>query len=57
MSKYWSPTTDNELPAILKISTHVRSYLIMFDRSSVAFYEVKTIVTHYALISILAAVS
>ena len=56
-TKCWSPTTVYEPPAILKITTHARGYLIKSDRSSVAFYEVKTIVTHYSLISILAAVS
>ena len=46
-TKCWSPTTVYEPPAILKITTHARGYLIKSDRSSVAFYEVKTIVTHY----------
>ena len=44
-------------PAIIKITIHARGYRIKSGRSSVAFYEVKTIVTHYELISIIAAVS
>ena len=46
MTKSWSPTTVYETFAIIKITTHARSYLIKSDRSSDAFYEVKTIVTH-----------
>ena len=34
-------------PAIIKITAHVRGCLIKSDRSSVACYEVRTIVIHY----------
>ena len=56
-TKSWSPTTDYELSAILKVTTNARSYLITSDRSYVAFYKVKMIVTHDCRITILAAVS
>ena len=35
--KSWSPTTYYERPAMFKIITYARSYLITSDRSSVAF--------------------
>ena len=57
MTKSWSATTDYKTNAIIKITTHTRGYLQKPDRSSVTLYEVNTIVVHYALISILAAVS
>ena len=56
MTKSWSPTTVYEPPAIIKITTHLRGYLITYDRSSVVFYKLKTIVTISLRISILAAV-
>ena len=57
MTNSWTPTTVYEPPAILKLTTHARSYLINSDRSNVAFYEVHTLATHDSLISMIAAVS
>ena len=45
-----------QTPSNNQKSTHGGCYLIKSDRSSVAFYGVRPIVTHYGHISILAAV-
>ena len=44
-------------PQIIRITAHVRGCLIKSDRSSVACYEVRTIVIHYERILSLAVVS
>ena len=55
MTKSWSPTTVYTTPAIIKITTHLRGYRITYDRSSVVFYQLKTIVNISLPISIIAA--
>ena len=37
ITKSWSPTTAYKHPAIIRITTHVRGYLIKHDRSSVVY--------------------